>query len=224
MRSGGASRKPGFTLAKVAVVAAALLVGLLIPAVRAVRRQVVEKRIATEVSEIRRALKAYRRKYGRYPPSGADRTRLERHVLNAWPDIDNSELTNVTRVLRDYLDPAEALPFWLGGFSADPHYPFSGPGGPLVAYSGEFYANPERDKGLHDFDKTRLSLEPVRVLQRDPRIVGQRSNDPDGQSDSFPVYVPPGTESPLVYVDSRSYGKVYYPAGPEGGGDVPLRY
>ncbi|MFO7903483.1 MAG: hypothetical protein R6U98_12535, partial [Pirellulaceae bacterium] len=35
----------------------------------------------------------------------------------------------------------------------------------------------------------------------------------DGQNDSFPVYTPKGTDMPLVYFDSRSYGNVnvYYP-------------
>lgn len=211
MRVSEPSRQSGFTLAGISI--AILVVGTLVAVLGATLcKQAVDERVATQISDVRAALEDYSNQYGRYPPNCVDRTEVEQHILSVWPRIDQRELQDVARLLLDYMDPAEAIPFWLGGFSSDPKHPFSGAGGPLVTYSGEFYANPKRNRGLYSFQEASLSLEPVQILQRDPRVIGQRTDDPDGQTDSFPVFIPAGSKRPLVYVNSRSYGKVYLPA------------
>ena len=214
MRMNRRSQRAGFTLVEmlVVIVIIGVLAGLLIPAIGAARRRVTDGRIAIEISNVAQAVEAYKQTHGDYPPS--DAVRLRKHILQAWPHITNTELNSVVTLLTNFLDAAEAIPFWFGGFSSDPKSPFLGPGGPLVAYSGGFYANPERNPGIYEFDRGRLSLTPSVVLDAGPpMIIGQLSSD-DGPDDSFPIYVPKGSNAPLVYFDARSYGTVFYPAAP----------
>ncbi|MGI9457355.1 MAG: hypothetical protein ACR2NU_12395, partial [Aeoliella sp.] len=72
------------------------------------------------------------------------------NLLRALAGVGPSNRTN----LEGGLTPYEAVVFWLGGFSDDPKYPISGPGGP------SFVVNQIEDfssrQPIHDFDVTRL--------------------------------------------------------------------
>lgn len=209
----------GFTLVEMLVVIAiiAILAGLLLPAVGMVKNRVIEGRLAIEVQNVDRGMQAYKNENEDFPPNcinSLEGRRLVRdHILKVWPHIDTAELDAVTDLLVNYLDPAEAIPFWLGGFSPNAKSPFLGKGGPLILYSGSFYYNPERNKGLMAFDKGLLTLGEQTVLDAGPpQIVGQLSTD--GDNDSFPVYVPKYSQMPLVYLENRTYAVAYYPPTP----------
>jgi hypothetical protein len=127
---------------------------------------------------------------------------VQRHILKVWPRISNEEMAAVTS-LDVVVDPAEALVFWLGGFSSDPKRPFTGTGGPfLMDGDGNVAANPDRNEGAFSFDKARLQY------------------DDDG--DAFPVYPPRGRTEPFVYFDARTYGGSGPIADPPTNGFYPL--
>jgi prepilin-type N-terminal cleavage/methylation domain-containing protein len=59
--------------------------------------------------------------------------------------------------LEGGMNAAEALYFWLGGFSADPVYPISGAGGPAYDASSAIGEVMEGRNRLYEFDLTRLA-------------------------------------------------------------------
>ena len=112
------------------------------------------------------------------------------------------------------MDPAEALVFFLGGFSADPQRPFTGKGGPFIdfgsASTGQRYGyNTQRDNAFFDFNTSRLTILQITAGS----AVGNISNDEslyyEGANDLLPVYVGSsllvGIDAPIVYFDGRNY-------------------
>jgi type II secretory pathway pseudopilin PulG len=119
------------------------------------------------------------------------------------------------------MDPAEALVFFLGGFSSNPKRPFTGEGGPFVVTTGvagtappasgltggqTLQYNPQRSNALFEFRLDRLTLEQVGTsyISNDEEVF---LGLPDGK-DLLPVYLNrPDIQnsSPIVYFDSRSY-------------------
>jgi prepilin-type N-terminal cleavage/methylation domain-containing protein len=200
----------GFTLVELLVVIAIIgvLVGLTVPAVFAVRRTFNNASVKFEVQGLDAAVAAYRSKYGDYPPDGSSWPIMESHFRKIFPNILQSELnllnpayqaanpvpghpslTSGNSVIRsDYdgrvMDPAEALVFFLGGFSTDSQKPFTGKGGPISAASGYSY-NAARENAFYEFNSARLVF----------------SDD----SDSLPVYSSYITTTPYVYFDGRTY-------------------
>lgn len=76
------------------------------------------------------------------------------NVLAGGNDGGGVSLVAPSGSARSGITPYEAVVFWLGGFSDDPKYPISGPGGPSFLVSqGEDFAsrNP-----IFDFEQTRL--------------------------------------------------------------------
>jgi type II secretory pathway pseudopilin PulG len=101
-------------------------------------------------------------------------------------------------------DGAEALVFFLGGFSNDPQRPFTGAGGPLKTGPNGYIYNTQRENAFFEFKIARLTI------GRD----GVSTDETDfGQgiiNDLMPVYVGAGPSStqggrPIVYFDSRTY-------------------
>ena len=210
--------RSGFTLVEllVVIVIIGILVGLAIPAVNMVRRRALTARIGMEIKQLESAVEAYREKYGDYPPDFSDFSVVERHVRKVWPRIAQNEFNAFVAVAwpnginqPSIVDPAEALAFWLGGFSNDPRQPFFGKGGPFVLPSGASIPNgvrinEERNKGVFEFDLPRLTMEASGTLGR---------ISTDGDNDVFPVYHPSGKQAPYVYFDARTY-YAYDPSGP----------
>ena len=151
----------GFTLVELLVVITIIgvIAGLAIPAIGSVMKTVRKAAMRAELTNIETGIDSYFTRYGDYPPDFSDWNIVRRHYLKIFPDIAQTELRLLYRMLDvaddnntavqmsttavanpqsiafdPYaMDRAEALVWSLGGFSADPQFPFTGPGGPLVA-------------------------------------------------------------------------------------------
>ncbi len=126
-------------------------------------------------------------------------------------DDPNTRFINV-------MDRAEALPFFLGGFSQDKQRPFSGTGGPFIATgvaAQPFQYNGSRENPLFPFKATRLSLDQISgyTISTDEVRYGEIPCQPLGGSaprnDLLPVYLSETNTweegAPYVYFDSRTY-------------------
>ncbi len=86
------------------------------------------------------------------------------------------------------MDPTEALVFFLGGFSDDPVFPFSGKGGPLLimndgspavqvksnhdpAHISSVQYNPDRLNPLYEFQQGQLTIELTTVRSLHPTTI-----------------------------------------------------
>ncbi|XZE44936.1 type II secretion system protein [Pirellulaceae bacterium SH467] len=218
----GMAKRSGFTLVELLVVISIIgvLVGLLVPAVFAVRRTMNNGMVKFEVQSLADAVEKYRTKYGDYPPDGSDWRKMETHLRKAFPSILQSELNLLNpqysttqvpgwpalsggnlRVRNDIetgnvrvMDPAEALVFFLGGFSADGQKPFTGKGGPFVVNGGIPVSNPQRENSFYEFNSGRLSF-------ADDSFAGHGPTS----DDALPVYGSYASTTPYVYFDSRTY-------------------
>lgn len=227
------SKRSGFTLVEVlmVVVIIGILVGLLVPTVNFALTSVKAKAIALECQTLANAVEQYRVKHGDYPPDGSDLGVLNRHLRKAFPNIQNTEIQLLVGALTlptgnapvasassgvtgAYMDASEAIPFFLGGFSADEKYPFSGVGGPIyivdangtqinssqIANAASVQYNPDRNKPLYEFKQNQLTVDNSSgfAISSDDAITG-------GTADLLPSYVPAGKTVPFVYFDARTY-------------------
>lgn len=168
-----------FTLVELLVVILiiGILVGLITAAALRARVTAIETAISTEITQLDMALKAYKEKFGEYPPDFTDRRAVLRHLARAFPRYDlsnngtnttqeqkwNQFRTNVltgsgNRLDVNYLDAASAMVFWLGGM------PENSSGSPRME---GFSANPtnpfqlggSRLPPFFEFDETRVRSE-----------------------------------------------------------------
>lgn len=247
------SARRGFTLVELLTVIAiiGILVGLLIPAVGAIRRSVRLSSFSMEVKAIEQAVEQFKNNYGDYPADGSDIGRFTRVMYKAFPNMAPTEIPLLTSVCNfsnaspnGVMDPAEALVFFLGGFSEDPAFPISGPGGPIfilntagvqvdssapVASRASIQYNSTRNNPLYDFGQGDLAVEVIgglTVSNDEAQIVG-------GANDLMPTYSLSGTIAPIVYFDSVTYAfnsgagryfNHYQPAGASGLGGVARPY
>ena len=157
-------RQRGFSLVELLVVIAiiGILIGLLLPAINAVRKRGRITAISFEVQNLKNAIEQYKQTYGDYPPDGSNWTVVSQHVRVIFPRINRDEfelfrrLTQINGTNQTYMDPSEALVFFLGGFSDDPRYPFTGEGGPFSA---------NRTNSFFEFDPERLTLDTANVYR-----------------------------------------------------------
>jgi len=215
MQSHGSRRemRSGFTLVELLVVIAIIgvLVGITVPAVQAVRSSFERSANKFEAQSLNDAVEKYRSIYGDYPPDGSSVAIMQRHLRKAFPNILQSELrlldpNDAANPLNNppggpvRMDPAEALVFFLGGFSSDKQRPLTGKGGPLVNVSStaipDYRYNVARENSMHEFVSGRLVLD-------DEFVFANSASDP------FPVYMarnnPSSVGCPYVYFDSRTY-------------------
>ena len=104
-------------------------------------------------------------------------------------------------------DAAEALVFFLGGFSSDPQRPITGPGGPLKLNPvvGAYIYNTQRENAFFEFKIGRLTLDPNTGASNDEAVYSEGV-----PNDWMPVYVGNGPTYqqlgvPIIYFDSRTY-------------------
>jgi type II secretory pathway pseudopilin PulG len=102
-------------------------------------------------------------------------------------------------------DAAEALVFFLGGFSSDPQRPITGPGGPLKQVGNSYIYNTQRENAFFEFKIGRLTLDPNTGASNDEAVYSEGV-----PNDLMPVYVGNGPTYqqlgvPIIYFDSRTY-------------------
>ena len=175
--------RQAFTLVELLVVITiiGILVALLVPAIGSALNNANNARMGIEISQMAQQLELYRGKYGEYPPdfiSGPtnDQTQMNTHLSRSF----RYRNTQTDAVVANGLDPAEALVFWLSGFSADKSFPLSKRESPDPTWKAFKGTNP-----FFDFDQTRLD---------------------DKDTDGWPEYYPEGSEMPYIYVRADSYG------------------
>ncbi len=226
--------RPAFTLIEVLTVIAiiGILVGLLVPAINVARHTILQRAIALETQTLADAVEKYRQKYNDFPPDGTSLQVVVAHLRKAFPQIAASEINLLTTDTfpgnsvplvnqsigspTGVMDPAEAIVFFLGGFSSDPIYPLSGVGGPFFITDtsgnqvtssvppnqrGSVQYNPDRNEPLFDFNQSQLTLAiTTTTVSDDETRYGLGANN-----DCIPVYRPRRREAPFVYFDARTY-------------------
>ena len=245
-RTRAGTLRRGFTLVELLVVIAIIgvLVGLTVPAVFGVRGAFNRASVKFEVQALNDAVENYRSKYGDYPPDGSSWTVLEKHMRKAFPNILQSELNllnptmftppqngSVADIRNDndttlngsvppihfrVMDPAEALVFFLGGFSSDAQRPFTGPGGPFFrkTVASPYEYNGSRQNPFYEFPSGRLTLDTVGgfLISTDETMFGEGACQGGTGKDLLPVFMSKlndiATGSPYVYFDSRSYQSI----------------
>jgi hypothetical protein len=138
-------------------------------------------------------------------------------LRKAFPNILVSELNllnpansaTYAYIHNDYagagrvMDPAEALVFFLGGFSSDAQRPFTGPGGPFVLNGSAYQYNGSRQNSFYDFPAARLTMSASLVS------TDETAYDSPITPDLMPVFLAYKNKlefgNPYVYFDSRTY-------------------
>ena len=151
-------RPTGVTLVEMLVVITiiGILASLAIPAVFSAIVTAKVGRIAMEISQLDAAMVQYKTLTGSYPPDfslenvaatgDSNREQIDNHLLRRFPRRNNDPLEGRNNNPPQeaevvLLDPAEALVFWLSGFSSNPIRPLS---------------DVDNRKPLFEFDKSRL--------------------------------------------------------------------
>jgi prepilin-type N-terminal cleavage/methylation domain-containing protein len=233
------SRAPrrGFTLIELLVVITiiGILVALVtvaaIGALKAARRA----QIKADISQLAGGFDEYKNKVTAYPPNcQTDGTgplveadvlnNVQRHIQQMKPrsresqDLARCLCGNTVLVdrasypaaLEGGMTAAEAVVFWLGGFSSDEKYPISGEGGPSYAITA---FNDPANAGL-DPIQSRQWIYPFDVTRLGPRDSNGRFSgrfieysDPQGRRRriNFWQYLPGKSTQPYVYFDTSRY-------------------
>jgi prepilin-type N-terminal cleavage/methylation domain-containing protein len=254
------SRRRGFTLTELLIVIAiiAVLAGLITAAAVQALKASNRSRISLEIRNIATAMENLKNEYGVYPPNAMNPSPASNPAPNSSAALVQSDFVRMFKKafprsqeppglilalcgqnlsgtnLENGMNAAEALYFWLGGFSDDPQYPISGQGGPSfridtsLPNGGEIL---EDRQGGYDFDLGRLgprnddelAYDEVRYLEYEVMINGTLQQ----RGIRFWSYRPSGSERPLVYFDTSRYKPAQYDVwavNPNLGSDTPWIY
>lgn len=147
-------------------------------------------------------------------PAGLIRALAGNNTSGAPGNIQtgNSQ-TNTGTTLPGGLTPAEAVVFWLGGFSKDPQYPISGPGGPSYIAANAELLESRNWADAYEFNLGRTGPRDANsgtfagrwIQYQDPTT----TNNVTRQINLW-TYVPEGSELPLVYFDASRHEPAEY--------------
>lgn len=230
----------GFTLTELLVVIAiiAILSAIGIPAAINAVNKSKQAAITMELQQIGTALENFKTDFEAYPPNcmndGVTTVAVNdvvRMFRKAFPRSDEPiELIealaggagggpyNVTPpTLGNGLTGSEAVYFWLGGFSADPQYPISGPGGPSfsenpndsdTALNGDDEILEDRSR-RYEFDLTRLIPRNSNGGFDDTKGRFIEYDDPSNPAVRRRInlweYAPSGSQQAIVYFDTSRH-------------------
>jgi len=229
-----------FTLTELLVVIAiiAVLASLITAAAINALNRAKQAAITLELQQLGGAVEDFKNEYGAYPPNtmvDANNTLAQNDIVRmfkkAFPrnqepaelilalvggngggqynvTIPNSNTVN--GVLRNGLTGEEALVFWLGGFSKDPSYPISGPGGPSFDTETTQLEVLEDRNLRYEFDLGRFGPRNTdntfngRFIQfDDPKV------NPPGSGNRRQInlwtYSPANSQLPYVYIDTSRH-------------------
>lgn len=254
----------GFTLTELLIVIAiiAVLAGLIAAAAVNALNKGREARTLLEIKNMSGALENFKNDYGAYPPNGINPTTavssptagsaqaliqadFQRMFKKAFPRHQEpvgvimalcGQNTGAGRLnLENGMNAAEALYFWLGGFSSDEQFPISGPGGPSFATTGtENFEVLESRNRRYEFDLKRLiprndddgfdaSGNRYVTYSVDLNHNGNVTDPGEERRINFWRYVPSGSEQELLYFDTSRHKPMQYdPPGSAASGAVPV--
>lgn len=229
----GGHVKRGFTLTELLIVIAiiAVLAALATAGAVAALRAANRGKITMGIQGVSRAVEDFKTAYGAYPPNAMNPTNTPNYGALARRDVrrmfdtafprHNEPATLIDALagagqsggpnLPEGINAAEALYFWLGGFSADEQYPISGPGGPsFLVSTGEFMEERTPNR-RYEFDLAQLGPRNNDDSFRagtnagDGRFIRYVSPVP-GESGAerqinFWQFRPKNSDQPLVYFD-----------------------
>lgn len=226
--------RSGFTLTELLIVIAiiAVLAGLIAAAAVNALENARRAAILLDIKNISAAAENFKNDYGSYPPNGMNpapnagagtpsalvQSDFERMFKKAFPrHQEPRELIlglcgqgTGSVNLPEGMSPAEAMVFWLGGFSSDEVYPISGPGGPsFLASDSEVMENRNR---RYEFDLGLLGPRNDngafngRSIQYQIMLNGANQN----RQINLWQFTPKGSEQPLVYFDTSRHKPVKY--------------
>jgi prepilin-type N-terminal cleavage/methylation domain-containing protein len=254
-------RRRAFTLTELLVVIAIIgvLASLITAAAVNALRNAKRARIVLEIKQLATATENFKNDNGAYPPSatvGVGGTVTKQQLISDYERmgkklssrIHPTELLVLRALAGDTMIPtavvqaaplegkgvtaAEAVYFWLGGFSQDPRFPISGPGGPSYASGSEVLENRNR---RYEFDLGRLGrrnddgvfwandlADPGtgRYITYNIDLNGDGDTGDEGEERVLNLwqYSPQGSEEPFVYFDASRYKPYQYdPPSKEGG-------
>ncbi|MDA1054176.1 MAG: prepilin-type N-terminal cleavage/methylation domain-containing protein [Planctomycetota bacterium] len=177
MRTAHPAKRNGFTLVEMLVVIAiiGILAAILVPALASAIRRAKNTAMGLEINQLASAIEAYKQKTGDYPPDFTNHDAVLAHVRKAYPRNAQALTTWLSASGSGrYVDPAEALVFWLAMTRNDPRNPLGLP-------------NPKTStlepKPYFEFDESRLD-----------------DRDSDGW---FEYYPKQAFDAPYVYFDGR---------------------
>lgn len=206
-------RRYGFSLVEllVAITIIGILMAIAVPTAYYAYIKAKKAAMKMEVNNLATAIMQYQQKYGDYPPDGSNVPLLKRHIRKAFPRILETELNYLAVACGGgpifdlnpgVMNRAEALVFFLGGFSSDPQRPFTGAGGPFVlSATGVPSYNTDRENAIFDFGSSiRLDMVDETALGMTIPILGGAE-----PADIMPVSQVRGCNVPTAYFDSRTY-------------------
>ena len=208
MRKAINGRRYGFTLIEllIAIAIIGILVAIAVPTAFVALRRAKIGAMKLELTNLGIAMEEYRQKYGDYPPDGSDVSLVERHMRKAFPRILNTELvvlraacggTGGGNFPNGVMNRAEAIVFFLGGFSSDPQRPLTGAGGPFVVVNNNPVYNTDRQNAIFDFGSG--------LVLNDEAEFGTHVRGEAEPPDQLPAFRLRNSTVPVAYFDSRTY-------------------
>lgn len=242
-----ASRR-GFTLTELLIVIAiiAVLAGLIAAAAVNALKRGRQAGVLLEIKNLSTAIENFKNETGVYPPNGMNPNPQNNPPANSPAKLVQSDFQRmIAKAFQGNSEPpvlalalcgqnvgagtnlnlekgmtaAEAVYFWLGGFSSDKKFPISGPGGPSFAVDGpESGEVLESRTGGYEFDRGRLG--PREEDQFNGRYLlysvdlNQNGTIDNNAGENRRInlwqYNPKGSEQPLIYFDTSRHKPYQY--------------